>query len=248
MDISELIAASQAANVRMGKAREEIGDEFVWYRYDILANLWHLDNLLHGEHRDLGALAGGLPVADIGGADGDLSFLIEHEWGWDVDLIDNGPTNQNGLRGARALREHLNSRIRIVDVDLDSQFRLTRDRYGLVFLLGILYHLQNPFYVLRELSHRATYCVLSTKVARYAGTPRKLIADIPVAYLVGPTETNGDATNYWMFSHAGLEQIVSRSGWTVLERMSAGDVVASDPSSPEHDERVFMLLRSARLA
>jgi hypothetical protein len=85
-------------------------------------------------------------------------------------------------------------------------------------------------------------------VARYAGTPRKLIADIPVAYLVGPTETNGDATNYWMFSHAGLEQIVSRSGWTVLERMSAGDVVASDPSSPEHDERVFMLLRSARLA
>jgi hypothetical protein len=32
----------------------------------------------------------------------------------------------------------------------------------------------------------------------------------------------------------------------VVERMSVGDVVASDPSSPDHDERVFMLLRTTR--
>ena len=81
-------------------------------------------------------------------------------------------------------------------------------------------------------------------MARYAGAGRTPIADLPVAYLVGPEETNNDATNYWMFSPAGLERIVARAGWTVLERMSVGDVVASDPSSPEHDERVFLLLRT----
>jgi hypothetical protein len=49
-----------------------------------------------------------------------------------------------------------------------------------------------------------------------------------------------------MFSPAGLDRILARTGWAVLERLSAGDVVASDPSSPDHDERTFMLLRSAR--
>jgi tRNA (mo5U34)-methyltransferase len=246
VDISELLAGSAAANARLAAARDEIAAEFVWYQYDILANLWHLDALLHAENRDLGRLAAGLPVADIGGADGDLAFLLEHEWGWEVDLIDNAPTNQNGLRGARALRDHLGSRVRIEDVDLDRRAGLPRDRYGLVFLLGIMYHLQNPFFVLRELSRVADHCLLSTRVARFAGARRTPIADLPVAYLVGPEETNNDATNYWMFSPVGLDRIVARAGWTVVERMSVGDVVASDPSSPDHDERVFMLLRTTR--
>jgi hypothetical protein len=170
--------------------------------------------------------------------------MLEQTWGWEMDLIDNAPTNQNGLRGARALRDHLGSRVRIEDIDLDSQFQLPRERYGLVLLLGILYHLQNPFYVLRELSRRTEYCLLSTRVARFAGESRTPLAELPVAYLVGPSETNNDATNYWMFSPSGLEQLVDRAGWSVLERLSVGDVAASDPSSPEHDERMLLLLRS----
>ena len=79
---------------------------------------------------------------------------------------------------------------------------------------------------------------------RFAGPSRTPVVDLPVAYLVAPDETNNDATNYWMFSPAGLERIVSRAGWSVLERYSVGDVIASDPSSPDHDERAFLLLRS----
>ena len=86
--------------------------------------------------------------------------------------------------------------------------------------------------------------MLSTRVARFAGPARTPIGDLPVAYLVAPAETNNDPTNYWMFSPAGLERIVHRAGWSILESMSVGDVEASDPSSPEHDERAFMLLRS----
>jgi len=244
MDVGQLAASYTKQRKRMAKARSQIGDGIPWYLYDILGNVVHLNTLLTGEHRDLGLLARGLPVADIGTADGDLAFALEDEWDWEVDAIDTAASNMNGLRGARALRDHFGSRVQIVDIDLDSQFRLPRERYGLVFLLGILYHLQNPFFVLRELARRADHCILSTRVARYAGPDLTAIATLPVAYLVNPDETNHDASNYWMFSPAGLERIVARAGWTVLERHSSGDVIASDPSSPDHDERMFMLLRS----
>jgi hypothetical protein len=229
----------------LAAARAEIGGGIRWYQYDILGNLGRLNVLLHGENRDLGRLAAGRPVADIGGADGDLAFVLERHCGWEVDLIDTAASNMNGLRGAHALGEHLSSRVAIHDIDLDSRFELPRERYGLVFLLGILYHLQNPFYVLRELSRRAEYCLLSTRVIRVAGPGRTPVVDLPVAYLVGPEETNNDPSNYWMLTPTGLERLVSRADWHVLETDSSGDMVASDPSSPDHDERMFMLLRSA---
>ncbi|MHB8689892.1 MAG: methyltransferase domain-containing protein [Solirubrobacteraceae bacterium] len=219
---------------------------FEWYRYEILGNLGHLDALLHGDHRDLARLAAGLPVADIGAADGDLAFSLERVFGWDVDIVDNAPTNQNGLEGARALRVALGSNVGIHDIDLDTQFQLPRERYGLVFFLGILYHLQNPYHALRQLAQRSDHCLLSTRVAHYAGSPATDISGLPIAYLVSPTETNNDSTNYWIFSRTGLDRIVSRAGWEVLERTYVGDVAASDPSSPDHDERAFMLLRSLR--
>lgn len=244
MDIGELNARAGESRARLDAARQTIGDGIAWYPYDILGNLPHLDALLTGANRDLSQLVGDLPVADIGGADGDLAFVLEHECGWKLQMIDNAPTNMNGLNAARTLREQLRSTIEIHDIDLDAQFRLPSERYGLVLLLGILYHLQNPFYVLRELSRRADHLVLSTRVARYAGSLAIPIGDLPVAYLVGPSETNNDATNYWMFSPAGLDRIVERAGWIVLESGSFGDITASDPSSPEHDERRFLLLRS----
>lgn len=244
MDIGTLDERLPSCRQRMAAARQAIGPGIPWYPYDILATVSQLNGLLHGENRDLDRLAGGLPVADIGGADGDLAFVLEQECGWPIHLIDTAPTNMNGLRAARALREYLGSSVEIHDVDLDSQFALPAERYGLVLLLGILYHLQNPLYVLRELSRRTNYLLVSTKVARFAGDARVPIADLPVAYLVGPTETNNDPTNYWMFSPAGLNRIVERAGWTVLDQTSYGDVHGSDPSTPEHDERRFLLLRS----
>jgi len=244
MDIDQLMAQLGGEVERMRTARDEIDNDFPWYLYDILANVVHLDSLLTGENRDLDRLAAGLPVADIGAADGDLAFTLEHAAGWELDIIDTAATNMNGLRGARALRDHLGSQVGIHDIDLDTQFALPRERYGLILLLGILYHLQNPYFVLRELASRSSHLLLSTKVARFAGPENTSIATLPVAYLVAPHEANNDPTNYWIFSPAGLERIVERAGWTVLDRLNVGDTESSEPGSPEHDERMFMLLRS----
>lgn len=229
---------------RMRIARSQLGGDIPWYPYDILANLTHINGMLSGDNRDLDRFAQGLPVADIGAADGDLAFALEDVAGWQVDIIDTAATNMNGLRGARALCNHLRSKVAIHDIDLDRQFALPREHYGLVFLLGILYHLQNPYYALRELASRSSYCMLSTKVARFAGPARTPIGDLPVGYLVAPDETNNDATNYWILSPAGLERLVSRAGWSILGRANVGNLASSDPATPENDERMFLLLCS----
>lgn len=214
-----------------------------WYPYDTYGNFVLLDHLLSGEHREIATLAGGRRVADIGGADGDLAFYLESQ-GYEVDLVENGATNYNGLRGARLVKKARRSKVRIEEVDLDSQFRLPHRSYGLVFLLGILYHLQNPYYVLQQLARSSRHCLLSTRVARYTTDQRVHLAEAPVAYLVAPTETNDDPTNYWIFSEAGLRRILDRTGWDVLASRSYGDTTSSDPASSDHDERMFCLLRS----
>jgi tRNA (mo5U34)-methyltransferase len=244
MDIDQLTVSLPDQVERMRNARLQIGDGIAWYPYDILSNLLHLSQMLSGAHRDLDGLVQGLPVADIGAADGDLAFVLEDTAGWEIDIIDTAATNMNGLQGARALCDQLGSKVQIYDIDLDRQFTLPRERYGLIFLLGILYHLQNPYYVLRELALRSSYCLLSTRVARFAGPERTSIGDIPVGYLLAPDETNNDATNYWIFSPSVLERLVRRAGWEVLERINVGNTIDSDPSTPTNDERMFLLLGS----
>jgi tRNA (mo5U34)-methyltransferase len=248
MDMDQLIERLDEQGQRLSRARAEIGDGFPWYPYNILGNLVHVNGMLTGENRELERLAGGLPVADIGAADGDLAFVLEDVAGWEVDIVDTAATNMNGLRGARALRDHLGSQVQVHDVDLDRQFGLPRERYGLVFLLGILYHLQNPYYVLRELASHSSHCLLSTKVARFAGPSDTPIGDLPIGYLVGPRETNDDPTNYWILSPAGLVRLVERAGWRILDRANVGATADSDPSTPERDERMFLLLHSTQAA
>jgi tRNA (mo5U34)-methyltransferase len=220
---------------------------FTWYGYDILANLWHIEGLLGSVHSELLGEIEGQPIADIGAADGDLAYFMER-LGFEVDVLDFAPTNWNGLRGARRLRELLQSKVSIHEIDLDSQFALPRERYGLVFLLGILYHLKNPFFVLEKLARHSAHLLLSTRIARQTADRKLALEGAPLAYLLDPQECNNDATNYWIFSMPGLLRLVDRCGWDVLAQRRVGDVGASDPSSPEHDERAFLLLRSRQCA
>ncbi|MGH9661973.1 MAG: hypothetical protein ACRD96_25725, partial [Bryobacteraceae bacterium] len=69
----------------------------------------------------------------------------------------------------------------------------------------------------------------------------------PIAYLLAPGEANQDATNYWVFSQAGLERLLSRTGWDICDYVTTGCTRKSEPASSSRDQRVFYLLRS-RLA
>jgi hypothetical protein len=240
MDAEALEQAAIGFHKRLAGIKQGIDPDFPWYPYGSLFNFIHLKPILSATALDT-LVAGGM-VLDIGAADGEVAFFLEN-LGHTVDIVDHAPTNFNGLRGARMLAAHLNSSIGINDVDLDSYFALPGQDYNLIFFLGILYHLKNPFYVLERLARSARHLLVSTSVARFApdGTPMR---DISVAYLVGPAEMNGDATNFWIFSETGLKQLFARVGWDVVSFHTVGDTERSDPATNERDERAFALLRS----
>jgi hypothetical protein len=215
-----------------------------WYPYPTLRNLKPLEQLLIESGFDLLKLCQGpnAKVADIGTADGDLAFFLE-KMGLSVDAIDFEPTNFNQMEGIRILKKALNSVVAIQSIDFDSQFSPPREKYDAIFLLGILYHLKNPFFALEKLAQIARYCFLGTRVARKAPDGHSL-ARYPVAYLLGPEECNNDSTNFWIFSSEGLRRLIDRTGWSILAYTTTGDTSNSTPNDPNHDERAFCLLES----
>lgn len=243
LKVDDALRASMVFGQKLRVIKNSVRPQAGWYPYDSMANLQHINQLLSGESRNLGQLIRDLPIADIGAADGDTAFFLS-ELGFSVDIIDNAPTNYNGMDGMRLLAQQLESSAQIHEIDLDSYFSLPRDSYGLVLFLGLLYHLQNPYYVLRSLAKSANYCLLSTRIARFAADRRSEIAQLPVAYLLDPFESNNDPTNYWIFSETGLRRLLDRCGWDVVDFCTLGDTLNSDPHSAEHDERAFALIRS----
>lgn len=144
-EIAQIAAFGEVFRKALDDAKARVSSrDFEWYPYDSLSNLQNLERLLTGQGRFLLELAGDAPLLDIGCADGDLSFLFE-ALGCVVEAIDNPVTNFNSMRGLRALRDVLSSNVIIHSMDIDDQFCLKGDRYGLVLLLGILYHLKNPY-------------------------------------------------------------------------------------------------------
>jgi len=218
------------------------GEILNWYPYDTLASLVHVQKLLKERWAQFERSLQSGPVLDIGCGDGDLSLFFA-SLGSRVCAVDYPPTNFNWMEGVRALRDRLGYSIDIREMDVDSEFCLPEDDWGLVLLLGVLYHLKSPFYILEQLAHRAQYCLLSTRVAKRTvnGLP---IESEPVAYLLDHREANDDPTNYWIFSHAGLLRIVKRAGWRTIGWCSTGNLQSSNPVDSHADERMFLFLRS----
>jgi len=159
-------------------------------------------------------------IADIGAADGDISFFLESN-GHICDMYDYAAINWNGLRGARAIKQMRNSNVRIFDMDLNAQFSLNSE-YDIIFLFGVLYHLKNPFYMLETCSTVAKYLFLSTRIAKRFRLGAPDVSTFPAAYLLGPDEANNDATNYWVFTEAGLRRLIERTGWSIIGYRATG--------------------------
>jgi tRNA (mo5U34)-methyltransferase len=241
LEIHELAHRARQFKAKLEETKKQIPG-IVWYPYDTFASLGIADKFLTGRNRSLLDLAAGDPILDLGCADGALSFFFE-SLGSKVHAVDHLPTNYNAMRGITQLRAALHSSIEVHAIDLDSQFYLPEESFGLVLCLGILYHLKNPFYLLESLAIRARYCLLSTRIAEVTpnGTTMK---DQPLAYLLGPSEANNDPTNFWIFSEAGLRRICERTGWRIVDFTTIGCTRGSDPAHGDRDERAYCLLES----
>ncbi|NND45677.1 MAG: hypothetical protein HKN58_10160 [Xanthomonadales bacterium] len=246
MHIRDMQRAADAFRPTLDAAKRA-APEINWFHGDILSNVDALAGLLKNQADIFGRISGGR-IADIGAADGDLAFFLEH-LGFDCDVIDYPDYNYNGLAGARHLKRALDSAVGIHEIDLDRRFGLPRP-YDAALFLGVLYHLKNPYLALETLARSVRYCFLSTRVARWVDSgfwpwqKTTHVRNIPLAYLLDADECNNDPTNYWIFSQAGLERIVSRAGWTVLDRVNYGSKRNSNPRDTRRDERAFLLLES----
>ena len=49
LNIGDLSSSLDSHRARLAEARRAIGDRIRWYPYDILGNLTHVDQLLHGD-------------------------------------------------------------------------------------------------------------------------------------------------------------------------------------------------------
>lgn len=233
LEIAELRERALSFAARLAQAKLIAAPaDFAWYPYDSLANWQHLHNLLTGPNRYILELAGSAPLLDIGPADGATSFFLE-SLGREVCVLDNTETHHSGMKGFWKLHAALQSKILAYHVDLDHDWTLPREDFGLALFLGVLYHLKNPFGAMERLAGHAKYCLLSTRVTTHAE---------PLAYLVGPGDACGaDATNYWLFSESGLRRLCERTGWTILDWKVF-------PTEDPEDFRAFCLLRSNLLA
>jgi tRNA (mo5U34)-methyltransferase len=239
----DLAAEARLFRTRLNSAKKAIAPDFEWYPYDSLSNVSHLTQLLGSSSEDVWQAAAEGGVLDLGCGDGDLSFLFE-SLGYRVTAFDYPVSNHNCMRGIWALQRRLQSRVSVQEVDVDSDPLALREHYGLTLFLGTLYHLKNPYSILDRLARHSRYCVMSTRVARCfpGGTP--IPHEQPIAYLLAEDELNRDDSNFWIFSNSGLRRLIHRTGWEIIHYFNAGDTTASDPTAPEHDERVFCLLKS----
>jgi tRNA (mo5U34)-methyltransferase len=242
-DVRELRLRADAFEKRLNQIKTELAAQGIaWYPYRTLANFSIFDKLLDGPRRHLLDLAGGDPILDIGCADGATSFFLE-TLGCQVLAVDNSYTNHNRLAGFQALKRAFRSSVTFQAVDLDSQFTLPDEVFGLAFFLGVLYHLKNPYYVLEALARRARFCLLSTRVAQRTPQGNPMEAE-PLVYLLDPDECNQDSTNHWIFSAAALRRLLQQTGWTVHDFMTTGVTRGSEPARGDRDERAFCLLES----
>jgi tRNA (mo5U34)-methyltransferase len=241
-DIGDLVLQAVSFRATLEAAKMRIPRDFDWYPYDTLANVQTMDRLLTGQWRSLLDLVDGKPVLDIGCADGDLAFFFESQ-GCDVQAIDNPVTNFNAMLGIRALRDELKSSVEILSMDIDTQFALPADEYGLVLLLGLLYHLKNPFYALEKLSKHARYCLMSSVITGYMPGLYESVAGTPVVYLADVYEVNRDSTNYWLLSDAGFRRLLGKSNWEICNYLLISEGEKTGPGSIGA-QRAFCLAKS----
>jgi SAM-dependent methyltransferase len=213
-----------------------------WYPWDSFGTVVLLDGLLRGRYRWLSPMIGDDPVLDIGCGDGALSFVFE-SLGFRVRAVDHRPSNYNQMRGVAALKSALRSKVRVTELDIDREWRLPVRRCGLALFLGVLYHLKNPLGVLESLAAQARYCLLSTAITRFAPGESADISHLPAAFLAARDGLRGDETNFWIFTEAGLCNLVDRAGWEVCGWLPVRDE-GSVLWGSQADERVLCLLRS----
>jgi tRNA (mo5U34)-methyltransferase len=201
-------------------------------------------------------------VLDVGGANGDLSFVFAGA-GFETTLIDFSISYQKSPLVASLINLALKANIRVVDFSVDGHFNyhdiiehtvnfgqfaheLRSEVFDLVICFGLLYHLTNPVAFLASVSKISRYCILGTWLMSYLPDNVTRVRDMSLVYFLGPGELNNDASNYWVFTESSFRRLAERTGFSIVSSVSAfgREDKISNPVDINYLERGFLLLRS----
>jgi tRNA (mo5U34)-methyltransferase len=202
-------------------------------------------------------------MIDIGCANGDLGFAFE-DAGFSVALLDKSHVaeaqgsvvRQNAPLVASIIARNKGSRAVIFDEDIEESFHPQRviegfagsyegdqqfQRFGLGVMLGVLYHLKNPYSVIEKLGQLCDHLIIGTWVADCLPDSREIIEDQQVVFLLRDRQLAADPTNYWIFTTESLRVLVERCGWQILSQYTATNPI-SEPQPLSFRQRVLQRL------
>lgn len=153
----------------------------------------------------------GRRVLDIGAWDGFFAFEAERRGAADVLATDHfcwsGP-GWGDKRGFNHAHARFGSHVRSLDLDVEDHNAAALGQFDTVLLLGVLYHVTDPYRILRSAAEMCTdHLVVETVTAlRHEA--------MPAMRLFTELELDRDSTNYWAPNILALREMCRRFGFT----------------------------------
>jgi tRNA (mo5U34)-methyltransferase len=165
----------------------------------------------------------GKSVLDIGAWDGFWSFYAERRGAKRILATDDLTQNWSDGRGIHLAKELYKSAVQINQNMSIYQLASLNEKFDIILLLGVYYHLFDPFYGLAQIRH----CC-------HPGT--LLLIEGPVTMCLGPGEAQYNFSDHaceWLPSLEALQQIIHATYFSDADRAFLG------PSAPARNgERV----------
>jgi tRNA (mo5U34)-methyltransferase len=127
------------------------------------------------------------------------------------------PGHLPGKVGFDTAKRALDSRVEPVVADYMSMDVGELGSFDVVFFLGVLYHLTDPFGAIRRLSSvTSDLAVIESALVQVAG-----MEDLALAEFWGDVEYGGDPTNWWGLSLSALDSMCRAAGFGELRPVNS---------------------------
>ena len=164
----------------------------------------------------------GKTVLDIGANDGFFSFAAEQAGASRVLAVDGPAWDEHDTRGCKRgfdlAREVLNSKVEDFRCDLHDLTPELVGNFDVVFLLGVLYHLEDPINSLRHVARLTTELLVVETLVDMTWTRRPAAAFYPGA------EINEDASNWWGPNPAAMLGMLRTVGFSDVRHVGQLDL------------------------